>query len=155
LCTRRSWTSVADLRLSHKGFPGNFRRHHPTLIWRVWQFERLALRSRLWLHARIVSGLIQIIGVINQVVNQIVNQVVIYFIVLIGYRPVGIRRLSSCAAGACAIAISTATATSTALFGSGNCRSGLWAEGRSLRGSVVACVATWCVIGRCVASRIA
>jgi hypothetical protein len=113
------------------------------------------LRSRLWLHARIVSGLIQIIGVINQVVNQIVNQVVIYFIVLIGYRPVGIRRLSSCAAGACAIAISTATATSTALFGSGNCRSGLWAEGRSLRGSVVACVATWCVIGRCVASRIA
>jgi hypothetical protein len=151
LCTRRSWTSVADLRLSHKGFPGNFRRHHPTLVWRIWQFERLTLRSRLWLHARIVSVLVQIIDVVNQVIID----VLIYFIVLIGYRPVGTRRLSSCATGACAIAISTATATSTALFGSGNCRSRLWAEGRSLRGSVAACVATWCVIGRCVASRIA
>jgi hypothetical protein len=117
------------------------------------------LRSRLWLHARIVSGLVQIIDVINQVVNQIVNQVVIYIIVLIGYRSVGIRRLGPCATGACAIAISTATATSTALFGSGNCRSRLWAEGRSLRGSVAACVAAcianWYVIGRRVASRIA
>jgi hypothetical protein len=155
LCTRRSWTSVADLRLSHKGFPGNFRRHHPTLVWRIWQFERLTLRSRLWLHARIVSGLVQIIDVINQVIID----VLIYFIVLIGYRPVGIRRLSSCATGACAIAITTSTATSTALFGSGNCRSRLWAEGRSLRGSVAACVAAcianWYVIGRRVASRIA
>jgi hypothetical protein len=151
LCTRRSWTSVADLRLSHKGFPGNFRRHHPTLVWRIWQFERLTLRSRLWLHARIVSGLVQIIDVINQVIID----VLIYFIILIGYRPVGIRRLGPCATGACAIAISTATATTTALFGSSNCRSRLWAEGRSLRGSVAACVATWCSIGRRVASRIA
>jgi hypothetical protein len=95
--------------------------------------------------------LVQIIDVINQVIID----VLIYFIVLIGYRPVGIRRLSSCATGACAIAITTSTATSTALFGSGNCRSRLWAEGRSLRGSVAACVATWCSIGRRVASRIA
>jgi hypothetical protein len=77
------------------------------------------LRSRLWLHARIVSGLVQIIDVINQVIID----VVIYFIVLIGYRSVGTRRLSSCTTGACAIAISTATATTTALFGSSNCRS--------------------------------